>query len=265
MNTSGRIDSLIGDHKLHWRLNHALRGLGRVQGAFFDNTSGAGPLRSLVFCTAYVKDAPRYRRWLDYMEPRYRAFGAEAVFLINDGCEGLDFDPRPTVLRHDELQRAAGSPLNLVWFDQRLGRRSMFCYPGWWRSFTYSLRIARELGFAKIIHIESDAFVPSRRLTEHLGRINRGWTALWSPTYAFPETAIQAICSDAFDRLEQFASAGERFFVESNRAAEYLLPFDKIEHRFRGNRCGQLQRDRLPPSLDFMSQVPLDWPLSPDY
>lgn len=199
------------------------------------------------------------------MEVRRKFFGAEAIFLVNDGPEGIDFDGRVSLMRHDQLSRQYLRELNLVWFDNRLGRPSMFCYPGWWRSFTFSVRIARKFGFDKIIHIESDAYVLSRRLVDYLRSINRGWTAMWSPTYAFPETSIQIICADAFPRLEEFASRGEDFFRTSNRAAEFLLPFDKVDAKFKGERCGQLQRDRMPAHLDFIAQVPIDWALHPDF
>jgi hypothetical protein len=61
-------------------------------------------------------------------------------------------------------------------FPEQLGRSSMFCYPGWWRSFTYAVKIAQLYGFDKIIHIESDAYVCSQRLSDYIHSINCGWT-----------------------------------------------------------------------------------------
>lgn len=266
MNISGAVDSIIGKRKLHWRLDHALRRLGQLQGIQYRNIIDAHPGRAFVFCTSYINDPERYRRWIDHVSPRLAAFGADCVFLINDGSDNLCFDDRLALMTAGEpMPRTLPGTLNLVAFDERLGRPSMFCYPGWWRSFTYSVRLARHFGFTKIIHIESDAYVCSQRLADYIRSVNRGWTVLWSPTYGFPETALQIICKDAFPALEALANKGKTFFQQNNRAAEYLLPFDKVESSFRGDRCGVIDRNTSWQDYDYLAQVPLDRPLRFDY
>lgn len=267
MNSSGVLDELVRKRNLHWRLKKGLRQLGRLQGTLYRNIDPAlSAGRTMIFCTSYINDAERYRRWVDYFHPRREAFGAEQVFLINDGGEHADFDARIAVLDGQAaLPERLPGDLVMVTFAERLGRVSMFCYPGWWRSFTFSVRLARHYGFDKIIHIESDAYVCSHRLADYIRRVNRGWTALWSKHYGFPETAIQIICRDAFPALEAYADRGTRFFFESERAAEYLLPFDKIETRFHGERCGVLDRQAGWRGYDYLAQVTPSWELHPDF
>ena len=267
MNTSGMLDELLLRRKLPWRVQRAVRRLGRLKGAWYRNIDPAlPPGRALIFCTSYINDVERYRRWIDYMLPRRAAFGADRVFLINDGCEHADFDARIAAIDGAApLAESLPGELVMVTFPERLGRTSMFCYPGGWRSFTYSVRLARRYGYDKIIHIESDAYVCSRRLADYIRRVNRGWTALWSQHYLFPETAIQIICRDAYAELEAYADRGPAFFRASTRAAEYLLPFDKIEHRFRGERCGALDRAAGAQGRDYLAQVTPGWEWRPDF
>ncbi|AFL75883.1 hypothetical protein [Thiocystis violascens] len=260
MNISGSIDTFIGDQKLYWRFDRWLREIGRSQGFFFRNKRGlAPPGRTLIFCTSYINDVMRYKRWIDYFYPKLDAYGAENLFLINDGPDNIDFDSRLSCIQAAAMPCILPSSLNIIAFEERLGRPARFSYPGWWRSFTFSVRIARQYGFKKIIHIESDAYVLSQRLTNYIRCINCGWTVLWSPTYRFPETAVQIICEDAFPAIERIASMGSACFRELNRPAEYLLPFDKVESRFHGDRCGVIDRNTSLQGYDYLAQVPTSW------
>lgn len=267
VNVSGTIDSLISGRKLHWRLDRGLRQIGRLKGVLYRNIVPGMPVgRTFIFCTSYINDTERYKRWVDHVYPRRQAFGADSIFLINDGSDNIGFDSRLAIVdgEHDLPAQLLGD-MAIVTFVERLGRPAMFCYPGWWRSFTYSVRIARHFDFDKIIHIESDAYVCSKRLADYLRSINRGWTVLWSKGYNFPETAIQVICRDAYPSLAQFADRKLSFFQTSNRAAEYLFPFDKVENRFTGDRCGILDRAARSQAFDYLAQVPPDWELHSDF
>ena len=266
-NISGLLDDLLRQFKLHWRLEKTIRQLGRLRGAFYRNSRpDVSQGRALIFCTSYINDVQRYQRWIDYVYPRRDVFGADCVILINDGMENVEFDDRLALVDvQKELPRKLPGDLVMFTFPDRLGRPSMFCYPGWWRSFTYSVRIAQKYGFDKIIHIESDAFVCSRRLADHIRSINWGWTSLWSHCYSMPETAIQVICRDSFENLERFANGGDEFFQSSNTAAEYLLPFRKIESQFKGDRYAMLGRHLGGEVFDFLTQVRPEWDFNSDF
>lgn len=154
-------------------------------------------------------------------------------------------------------------------------------YPGWWRSFFHSLVLAKQVGAKKIIHIESDAYVISERMLDYINALESGWTTFWCASYQMPETAIQVICEDQFDAMENFAAKG---FSEFNgHLAERILPFTCINRDFIGDRYGEFkipilrsgilksrkfntlkifQHDRfrqpIPKSADFATQVTPD-------
>src|SRR5947208_9785929 len=120
-------------------------------------------MKSVLFCTSFIKDAEawedRYKRWLDY----YQDVPIDAVkrVMIDDGSPFL---PPAEIIRtvSSNAPLAAEQDTNLIIrFDNNLGRQSIKDYPGWWRSFLHSIKVAQELGADKIIHIESDAYILS--------------------------------------------------------------------------------------------------------
>lgn len=212
----------------------------------------AGP--TLVFCTSYVAGAAdwagRYRRWLQHHRaiPWQRALLA----LIDDASPYWPPATEVTSVRVGQPWPAAPKLPLMVHFDQRLGRSGMVHYPGWWRSFLASSEVARLYGCTKIVHIESDAFVLSRRMLDFIESRERGWTAFWCPRWRFPETAIQVICSDQFDAMSAIAAGGlERL---GGRLAEHVLPFTEVVREPHGNRYGET-RTRIPGFADFAAQV----------
>jgi hypothetical protein len=123
---------------------------------------------------------------------------------------------------------------------------------GWWRSFLYSLTIARRYGYARIVHIESDAYLLSRGIVEHINAIDHGWTVFWCPRYNCPEPSLQVIASDQFDAVAEVATRGLDKLTEG--IAEMTLPFTHIERAFTGNRYGEF-RKTIPGYADFACQV----------
>jgi hypothetical protein len=215
-------------------------------------------MKTLIFCTAYIEaDPQRYSDWINYYYPKLAEFGAASLFLINDGSGKSDIDPRLKPLDGEQaLPDTLDGNLNIVYFPDRLGRISITDFPGWWRSFKFSLSIARRYNFDKIIHIESDFYILSPKLIEYIKTIKSGWIALWSNTYRFPETAIQIICQDTFNKLEKTS-----YRKGSKKPAEMILPFTKIEKGFIGDRYGEKldlenHLNELPKDLDYIGQVP---------
>ena len=131
---------------------------------------------TLVFCTSYFEKRmawkKRYRRWLDY---NAKIFPGAALFMIDDGSPYLpqDADIRVT----EALERLVlGEKGTIFRFPDRLGRSSALNYPGWFRSFTFSVAIAKRLQVSRIVHIESDAYILSRRALDFINATNAGWT-----------------------------------------------------------------------------------------
>jgi hypothetical protein len=212
-----------------------------------------------LFCTSYFDQssqdgALRYRRWLEYYSQHRRWFGADRIALIDDGSPRARIDLPVAIVSADQLLpgRFPRKPA-LFRFEQHLGRSDVFRFPGWWRSFTFSVSIARRYGFDKLIHIESDAFVLSARMAGHMRSLDRGWTAFWCPRYNRPESAIQVICRDSFDELVSWHERGVEFW-SSNVCAERTLPFTHVCADYIGDRYGEYRRD-IPAGADFSAQT----------
>ncbi|OEZ94191.1 hypothetical protein JAB9_42200 [Janthinobacterium sp. HH107] len=162
----------------------------------------------------------------------------------------------------------------IIRFDNNLGRQSGADYPGWWRSFLHSVKVANELGVDKIIHIESDAYIMTPRLVKFINEIESGWNVLWSPRYRMPETAIQVICRDQFAIFEKFKDNHPDYSFPD--IAEKLLPFTTVHKQFKGDRYSDFTKNRwifrskkfnkipifkhvffwetIPPDADFVTQ-----------
>ena len=199
-------------------------------------------MKSILFCTSYIKDEQawqeRYQRWLDYY--RDGPIKAAKKIMIDDGSPYL---PPPDIIK-TVTNMAPLSLFNddkvIVRFDNNLGRQSVSAYPGWWRSFLHSVTLAKELGADKIIHLESDAYILSPRLADFINGIESGWHVMWTERYQFPETAIQVICSDQFDVFEQFKARQPD--LNDGDLAENLLPFTSVDRQFKGERYSEMRK-----------------------
>lgn len=201
-------------------------------------------MRTLVFCTSYINtpDAwnSRYSRWLKYYEATN--LHRDITAMIDDGAVYTPEDQGITIAGEKSSPQKDFSGVLLYRFDKRLGRISVKEYPGWWRSFLKSVQLARYFGADKIIHIESDAFLLSQRLIDFLNKTNSGWHVMWSNHYQFPETAIQLICKDQFEIMENFADQyNEKGALD---IAEKILPFTEVHKEFTGDRYSEVLRKR---------------------
>lgn len=208
---------------------------------------------TMIFCTGYLSDETsweqRYERWLAHHK---KVFPEASFFIIDDGSPFLPTNPRVSI-KSDLSDLTAADYANFFYFPNRLGRRTVTDFPGWFRSFTFSVSIARKLGYSKIVHIESDAFALTRRAAQYVETREDGWVAFYCPRYKVPETAFQIICSDAFEALETVRDTP----YEANYSQKFLelsLPFTHVETNIHGDRYGEF-RSRIPRSADFGAQI----------
>lgn len=161
--------------------------------------------------------------------------------MIDDGSP---FIPKLNFIsnKNNDADELTCNQFTFFHFKNNLGRQGPSDYPGWWRSFFYSLDIAKSLNANKIIHIESDAYILSQRLSELINTIETGWHTLWIDKYKLPETAIQIICKDQFDNFSNFQ---EKLKLSSNNEiAENILPFTHIHKEFIGDRYSEFKKNR---------------------
>jgi|SRR6185295_7071379 hypothetical protein len=214
----------------------------------------SAPIPTLFFCTSFCRNEAvwraRPRRWLDHHLGLPVAH--DAVFVLDDASPFVATDDDVMVLETlpDTLP---ATPAAFVYrFAAREGRAGVMGHRGWWRSFLYSLTIARRYGYARIVHVESDAYLLSRRIVEHINAIDHGWTVFWCPRYNCPEPSLQVIASDQFDAMAEVAARGLDKLTQG--IAEMTLPFTHIERAFTGNRYGEF-RKAIPGYADFACQV----------
>jgi hypothetical protein len=209
-------------------------------------------MKTLLFCTSYVTSdnewQQRYRRWLAHhggIPLRH-----DAIFLIDDASP---YRPGDSVTILDDRLPDSLEPrgVYLYRFREHLGRHTTTDFPGWLRSFLWAFKVAARFGFEKVVHVESDAYVLSGRLSSYLDGIGSGWTALWCPRWSFPESAVQVVCADRFDSISWARARKEQL---RGRAPEMMLPFTHVERSFIGDRYGEYF-DSIPGHADYAAQV----------
>jgi hypothetical protein len=217
-------------------------------------------MRSFLFCTSYFESEEqfrRYRKWLAFHLSVPLA--VEKLFLIDDGSPYTPADP--LLLWTEKLPNDLPSqPAIGFRFPRRLGRAHIGNYPGWWRSFFFSIEIADRYGFPKIVHVESDSFVLSTALTDWINSLRTGWNVLWCPFYQVPETCIQIICEDRFPALRELA-ARDYTSEFAGQYAENFLPFTRVERNFSGNRYNEF-RSTIPSFADYAAQCSVETPVT---
>jgi hypothetical protein len=209
--------------------------------------------KTLVFCTSYSDNeaiwALRYRIWVEAI--RSGEIAHDHLLLVDDGSPRLPSWPDIHVTnRLDEM--VAQKPLTLFRFERRLGRQACSVYPGWYRSFCLAARFAERNGFEKVVHIESDGFIITRRMQQYINELTNDWIAPSIQSHAMPESAIQVMAGSGFRSYVEFTRKPYSDFVGIE--AENFLPFTRIETGFIGSRYGESMH-HVPSDADFVTQT----------
>jgi hypothetical protein len=202
-------------------------------------------LKTLVFCTAYTGrlDKPweawevRYKRWLRSIAAS--DLGYDQILLVDDGSPTLPDWPDTAILSVLPATQPAKRVV-IFHFPENLGRPAGYDYPGWYRSFMFAAEYARTFGFEKIVHIESDAFLITRRIQQYCNDVTNDWVTFMGPRHSYPETGIQIIAGDGLERLHLISSLP--YSEYKGRPVETLLPFTRVETKFLGDRFGEYLR-----------------------
>ncbi len=172
--------------------------------------------------------------------------------MVDDGSATMPDGPDVVVIGEGECL-VVDAPRVVFHFEHNLGRRSVFDFPGWYRSFKFACEYADRNGFTKVVHIESDAFVISERLRDYINAVHDGWLALWCIKHDFPEITIQVMAGSGLTAYRTFC---ERVPHEAlvGHPYETQLPFTRIEKGFIGDRYGE-GLPYVPVEADFVSQA----------
>jgi len=107
----------------------------------------ASPLPTLLFCTAYMAEESwwqgRYKPWIDHYQtlPLRR----DATFVLDDSSPYVPSDHRLAILS-DLPPKVGPEKIHLYRFAEHIGNDKRNRRRGWWRSFLFSLEIARQYG-----------------------------------------------------------------------------------------------------------------------
>ncbi len=219
--------------------------------------------KTLIFCTAFSSDTGedrtqwqgRYRRWLD--ATLGYDLKCDGVLIVDDGSATLPDWP-DTQLIEEGGSLVTDAPVTLYHFRQNLGRHGLLDFPGWFRSFTFAAAFAQANGYEKVIHIESDAFLLSDRITGYIKDYDNGWLGFWCPCWHFAETGIQVIAGNAMAKFNRFAQLNYNMFA--SRVLEGIVPFTTVSRAFKGDRHSDYTNE-IPPEADYSMQVNPDMPL----
>jgi hypothetical protein len=209
--------------------------------------------RTLIFCTSYSASAEtwtmRYRLWLNAVlsgDIRH-----DHIVIMDDASPVLP-DWSDTRIITNPMDAPVPGTVSLFHFNKRLGRQAGTVYPGWSRSFAFAARFAISNGFEKVVHIESDAFIISPKMTHYINDLDDGWVAPSIISHEMPESAIQIIAGESMRSYHEFSDM--RYSPAIGIEAEHVIPFTHIERRFKGSRYGETMTT-VPRDADFVTQA----------
>lgn len=156
-------------------------------------------MKTLIFCTAFAKTLEDWEnlhsRWINAVEDSF--LEVDKILIPDDGSpeipnwEGID------ILEEGPLPDQEPEARGIIYhYKNNLGRPSIYNQVGWYRSFVFAAEYARKYGYEKVIHLEADAFVVSKRFQDYLNNFNNGWESFWCPRHQIPETAIEVIAGE---------------------------------------------------------------------
>jgi hypothetical protein len=194
----------------------------------------------LVFCTSYLEGNPqRYQDWINYYTKFFEGCGVD-LMMINDGPVNQDID------RKD---------VELLCFDKRLGRETVWIFPGWKRSYFTAMKYASR--YKRIGHVESDCFITLSGRKEFLYHLDKdGFYTGFTKTYNFPETCLQVINDDG---VRQYVI--DKYYCEENwyENIDFEQDIARLKPKFilDGDRI-ENDKTRFKPSYTFLSGVTLN-------
>jgi len=207
--------------QLGWKLTH--RVLARDSRAAFASNTMRKSERGVVCTTSLIDQNPRkYEEWIEYYTNLFECEDIDLV-LVNNG----------SVSKSINLHSA-----KLVQLPNYLERRSIRIFPGWKRSFQHELIYVREK-YKYIAHIEGDCWLRKRALPKFMSYFkSSGYFTAFSPTYRFPEAALQIINDENvlnyfINRYQEYSNLYENANFESDIIVSlkpnYILNGDRFE------------------------------------
>lgn len=127
-----------------------------------------------------------------------------------------------------------------------------YYYPHGWRSIYYMKELIEE-GYKKIIYCDSDGFIVSKKLANHIKNMTSGWTGFWCKRHSFPDVNPSVLCEDTFKYFINYTQLGWNYRL--GLEMERVLPFTHIEKGFNTDRFGEYEDKSLKLDMDYYGQM----------
>lgn len=211
-------------------------------------------MNTAIVSTSWLQPNAYFVRTLKWLR-HVRELGLDGDILFLDNGSSAE--------RIAEFRRRAGGfDFEVLPFPETYRRTSLTDYLYEWRVLYSFRRLFDEADIGRVVWIANDFFIRSQHLCDWLATEARGWTALWCPRYAFPETGLQVIVRGCAP-YDDFVRDGD-FAGRNGGLMERVLPFTHVERSFVGDRYREDASDPLPPHpIDFIAQLRLEDPVPP--
>lgn len=190
----------------------------------------------------------RNQRYVDYYSTIKEELGFETIILADNASKPYLVDT------FRSLSQGMGYSVRIIRYNEHLPRRGPLDYPYCWRGL-YELKTLFDEGYEKIICIDSDGFVLSKRLANYIKSCKSGWVSFQERKYSWPEAALHILCKDALPIYEGFTSVP--YSAYNGKPMETLLPFTHLERSFCIGRFGEEKMSQYD-WMDFYGQANLD-------
>lgn len=187
----------------------------------------------------------RVRRFLDWHLAHRLSLGVDEIFISDNAS--------PTGLVN--RLRSQGVWLRYQDHIERVNCENGYLYC--WRHL-YTTKMLIELGYEKIIYIDSDCLLVSQRMVERVRALNDGWTAFWIAKYQFPSAELHVLCKDAFRIFHEFTK--DPYPSHLGKLMERALPFTRVDTEMAVDRWGETNLPQEP-WMDAYCQAPVSMPL----
>lgn len=222
-------------------------------------------MRTALYCGAWLQGADRwgdsyldrYRKWYDYHFAIREELGFDTFYLLENGSDAKVLQKFGMGLYIPPNSQRWG-----VYADSLRGERLPHLprgeksneYPYGWRSI-FHLKKMLDDEYDKIIILDSDGFILTKKLAHWIRGLTSGWAALWCPSHSFPEANLSVLCRDGgYDVLTTFierANGDPNYYL--GRVMEQTLPFTHVERGFNADRFGERVSEQKP-GMDFYGQ-----------
>jgi hypothetical protein len=206
-------------------------------------------MKTLLATTSFSKNEDTWNelfgRWINWNENSFIQY--DQILMVDDGSPILPDWEGITVINEGKLPDITDSRGVIYHFNENLGHYPPrnpgdpeINSPGWFRSFMFIAEYAKTYNFEKVIFIEADSFLISKKIQVFVNNIHNGWNTFWCPRHRFPECNIQIISGSSLNYwINWNKNKGDYDQNYKGIFPEFFIPFTNVVTYFKGDRWGE--------------------------